>query len=129
MWEVMSHHATNIRQIAQDDDGFEIRSMRDSLDDSDLENGNPKVTPPDSGPSSTGTADGLNVAAGSAASRSGPPHHRSVSPLPAPKPQRPTSLPRASLDGETIFAVGEDEDKWSDSEDGEREGLVGKKSS
>jgi hypothetical protein len=40
-----------------------------------------------------------------------------------------SNLPRESLDGETIFAVG-DEDKWSDDEDGgdgeEREGLVGK---
>jgi len=105
--------------------------MHDSLDDSDLENGGQKVTPPDSGPSSTGTTDGLSLPLGpsAGAGSSGPPHHRSVSPLPAPKPQRPASLPRASLDGETIFAVGEDEDKWSDSEDGEREGLVGKKSS
>ena len=57
--------------------------------------------------------------------------HRAVSPLPAPKPTRPASVPRASLDGETIFAVGEDEEgKWSDdeSEAEEREGLVGKRS-
>jgi hypothetical protein len=112
-------------QLAQDDDGFEIRSMRDSLDDdSDLENGGPKATPPDSGPSSTATNDGLPVPTAS----NRPPHHRAVSPLPAPKPQRPTSLPRASLDGETIFAVGEDEDKWSDDSDAEeRQGLVDKK--
>ncbi|KAF2665197.1 integral membrane protein [Microthyrium microscopicum] len=109
-------------EISQDDDGFEIRSMRDSLDDSDLEQGNSKITPPDSGPSSTGTHDG-NLIPHAAATQ----HHRSVSPLPAPKPQRPASLPRASLDGETIFAVGEDDDKWSDDEDSEeRKGLVGK---
>jgi hypothetical protein len=51
-----------------------------------------------------------------------------MSPLPAPKPTKPTPLPRESLDGDTIFAVGEDEDKWSEDEgDGEeRRGLVGK---
>jgi len=38
-----------------------------------------------------------------------------VSPLPAPKPQKPIIPPRESLDGDTIFAVGED-DKWSDDE-------------
>lgn len=41
--------------------------------------------------------------------------NRSESPLPAPKPQRPSSLTRESLDGDTIFAVGDD-DKWSDDE-------------
>jgi hypothetical protein len=38
-------------------------------------------------------------------------------------------VPRESLDGETIFAVGEDGDKWSDNEEGEAEEgkkLVGK---
>lgn len=44
-----------------------------------------------------------------------PARNRDVSPLPAPKPQKPASLPRESLDGDTIFAVGE-EDKWSDDE-------------
>jgi hypothetical protein len=42
--------------------------------------------------------------------------NRDVSPLPAPKPQKPIQPPRESLDGETIFAVGEDGDKWSDDE-------------
>jgi hypothetical protein len=107
-------------QISQDDEGFEINSIRDSLDDSDLENGpGPvKTTPPESGPSSTGTADGIRVP-------SEP--HRTVSPLPAPKPQRTSSLPKQSLDGETIFAVG-DEDKFSDESDAEEHaGLVPKK--
>ena len=40
----------------------------------------------------------------------------------ARKPSPP--LPRESLDGETIFAVGEDGDKWSDDGSGEDEGLV-----
>ena len=39
-----------------------------------------------------------------------------MSPLPAPKPQKPIVPPRESLDGDTIFAVGED-DKWSSDED------------
>jgi hypothetical protein len=90
--------------------------------DSDVEDnaGKSNHTPPDSDPSSTGTTEGAF----------NPPmnNHRSVSPLPAPKPTRPSNLPRASLDGETIFAVG-DEDKWSDESDGEEhEGLVSKKS-
>jgi hypothetical protein len=114
-------------QLAQDDEGFEINSVRDSLDDSDLENGDsrPKVrTPSDSVPSSTGSGEGAGR------SSAPPPYdrHRDESPLPAPKPTKPAPLPRESLDGDTIFAVGEDEDKWSDDEgDGEeREGLVGK---
>ena len=37
------------------------------------------------------------------------------SPLPAPQAQKPIVPPRESLDGDTIFAVGED-DKWSDDE-------------
>ena len=40
---------------------------------------------------------------------------RDVSPLPAPQAQKPIVPPRESLDGDTIFAVGED-DKWSDDE-------------
>ena len=48
--------------------------------------------------------------------RSPPPFNRDVSPLPAPRPQKPVVPPRESLDGDTIFAVGED-DKWSDDED------------
>jgi hypothetical protein len=42
-------------------------------------------------------------------------HARDVSPLPAPQAQKPIVPPRESLDGDTIFAVGED-DKWSDDE-------------
>jgi hypothetical protein len=127
-------------QIAQDDEGFEINSVRDSLE-SDVEVGaapgrHAQHTPPGSGPSSTGTAEGIATAARSASATTGAAtaarqhDHRAVSPLPAPKPTRPASVPRASLDGETIFAVGEDEGKWSDdeSEAEEREGLVGKRS-
>jgi hypothetical protein len=109
-------------QIAQDDEGFEIGSVADSLMDSDVEDnvGRSAHTPPGSNPSSTGTTEGAHVVPHS--------NHRSISPLPAPKPTRPSNLPRTSLDGETIFAVG-DEDKWSDESDNEEhERLVSKKS-
>jgi hypothetical protein len=41
---------------------------------------------------------------------------RDLSPVP-PKPVPSAARTRESLDGETIFAVGEDGDKWSDDED------------
>lgn len=54
-----------------------------------------------------------------------------LSPVP-PKPINDNSRPRHSLDGETIFAVGEDGDKWSDDDESprnssERQKLTGKK--
>ncbi|EFE37282.1 hypothetical protein TRV_08093 [Trichophyton verrucosum HKI 0517] len=68
-------------ELAQDDDGFEIRSVTSSLDEEDaVEN-----------PSGRGT------------SRS-----------PAGTKANTGSQARHSLDGETIFAVGEDMDRWSD---------------
>ncbi|KAK7612032.1 lung seven transmembrane receptor-domain-containing protein [Phyllosticta paracitricarpa] len=84
-------------EIAQDDEGFEIASLRDSLDEEDIGPDVPHAYDP--------------------APRSMPlgVDSRSESPLPAPKPQRPSSLTRESLDGDTIFAVGDD-DKWSDDE-------------
>lgn len=82
-------------EIAQDDEGFEIASLRDSLDD---EEGGERAYDP-----------GLRPAAPRSESRD-------ASPLPAPRPQKPVIPPRESLDGDTIFAVGED-DKWSDDED------------
>ncbi|KAG9887713.1 hypothetical protein KCU94_g16563, partial [Aureobasidium melanogenum] len=100
--------------IAQDDEGFEIASMRSSLDfdDPDLEGAPPAYDAP------------RNNASSSTA-------NRDASPLPAPKPTRPASLPRESLDGETIFAVGgedDDEERWSE-DDSENEGkrLTGSK--
>lgn len=54
--------------------------------------------------------------------------NRDASPLPAPVPQRPLNVARASLERETIFAVGE-EDRDSDisdddDDDEERKGLT-----
>ncbi|EKG15660.1 Transmembrane receptor eukaryota [Macrophomina phaseolina MS6] len=92
-------------EIAQDDEGFEIASLRDSLDEEDRGPNDPPAYDP----------------APTRSNISGP--DRTESPLPAPKPQRPSHLPRESLDGDTIFAVGDD-DKWSDddldSQDGGR---------
>ncbi|BDD55904.1 hypothetical protein MPDQ_003282 [Monascus purpureus] len=89
-------------EIAQDDDGFEIRSFGTSLDEERGGEGN----------------------AGNEAGRD-------LSPVP-PKPVPSAPRQRDSLDGETIFAVGEDGDKWSDDEEesprnsGERKRLTGK---
>lgn len=81
-------HVTNrFHQIAQDDEGFEIASFGGSLDEEDARS-------PD------------------------PPHvggNGSLSPVP-PKPINDNTPARPSLDGETIFAVGEDQDKWSEDE-------------
>ncbi|KAF2111398.1 lung seven transmembrane receptor-domain-containing protein [Lophiotrema nucula] len=88
-------------EIAQDDEGFEIASMRDSLDEEEGASDRPPAYDPAPRAHNTSSAGGFN---------------RDVSPLPAPKPQKPVIPPRESLDGDTIFAVGED-DKWSDDED------------
>ena len=63
------------------------------------------------------------------APRGGSSSHRDASPLPAPTPKKPATLPRESLDGETIFALG-DEDKLTDDEDSDSENkrLTGKSS-
>lgn len=91
-----------ITQLAQDDDGFEIRSFGSSFDEERLSN--------------DGGAD--NGAS------------RELSPVP-PKPVGTAPPQRESLDGETIFAVGDDADRWSDDEEsprnsGEKKRLTGK---
>lgn len=82
-------------QLAQDDDGFEIRSFGSGLDEED-----PLDAPPE--------YPGSSAAMG----------RRDLSPVP-PKPVS-ASNQRASLDEETIFAVGEDGDKWSDDDESPR---------
>ncbi|KAL1628623.1 Membrane protein ptm1 [Neofusicoccum ribis] len=84
-------------ELAQDDDGFEIASLDGSIDEEDHDSSLPPAYDP------------------APRSANAPNRHNTESPLPAPKPQRPSSLPRESLDGDTIFAVGDD-DKWSDDE-------------
>ena len=106
-----------INQIAQDDEGFEIASLRSSLDTEEGGNDHPPAYDP-ARHQPRGNAD----------------MHRDVSPLPAPRAQKPVVPPRESLDCDTIFAVGED-DKWSDDElepgspasDGERARLTARK--
>ena len=77
--------------MQDDDGGFEIASYRGSLDDIDEDHAL------DTGTSEHNSQD----------------HIASTTP---PKPN-PTPPSRQSLDGETIFAVGEDGDKWSEDED------------
>ncbi|KAK2754569.1 hypothetical protein FQN54_006970 [Arachnomyces sp. PD_36] len=78
-------------ELAQDDDGFEIRSFGSSFDEERMST--------DERPT--------NSAA------------RELSPVP-PKPVGTAPAHRESLDGETIFAVGEDGDRWSDDDESPR---------
>jgi hypothetical protein len=89
-------------QISQEDDGFEIRSLASSMDE--------EATP---GSSDHRPTEGIQ---------------RSRSPA-APQPATASQPSRPSLDGETIFAVGEEDgDRWSDDESPrnstERKGLM-----
>ncbi|KAL9043731.1 MAG: hypothetical protein Q9214_003091 [Letrouitia sp. 1 TL-2023] len=88
-------------EIAQDDEGFDMGSFGGSLDEEDARS----PVGMDRQPSGQ------------------------LSPVP-PKPVNERAGGRASLDGETIFAVGEDADKWSDDESPrnseERQKLTGK---
>lgn len=92
-------------QLAQDDDGFEIRSFSSALEEE---------------VGLTGAEAEAHVS-----------EDRDLSPVP-PKPVAAAPRQRGSLDGETIFAVGDDADKWSENGDesprnsGERERLTGK---
>ncbi|KAL9106565.1 MAG: hypothetical protein Q9227_008411 [Pyrenula ochraceoflavens] len=102
-------------EIAQDDDGFEIRSLADSLDEED---------PMAHSPTVGGVhADGYGFAPG-AGSRGASPNPRMGN------GNATTGKPRESLDGETIFAVGEEGDRFSDSDEdddserGERKKLA-----
>ncbi|PGH19419.1 hypothetical protein AJ80_03919 [Polytolypa hystricis UAMH7299] len=99
-------------EIAQDDDGFEIRSLASSMDEEE----------------GFGLPEDRH-----GADRT--PDERDLSPVP-PKPvnsshQQSHHHHRPSLDGETIFAVGEDGDRWSDDESPrnstERKGLMNDK--
>jgi hypothetical protein len=100
----------SVTQIAQDDDGFDLAS-RDSLDlGEDLEAGE-----------GDGAATPKPPAYDSLPGRSA--NNRDVSPLPAPIPQKPSTLPRESLDGEMMFDIGSEVEDDSDS-DGEGRRLT-----
>ncbi|KAA8618624.1 Transmembrane receptor eukaryota [Pyrenophora tritici-repentis] len=71
-------------EIAQDDEGFEIASLRESLDEEERGADQPPSYDP--------------------GQRSNNINARDASPLPAPQAQKPIVPPRESLDGDTIFA-------------------------
>jgi hypothetical protein len=95
-------------QLAQDDEGFEIADFgaEESGDDEEEGRGGDRTQPGQEGP------------------RYDPPSK------PVTKSNVTRDIPRESLDGETIFAVGEDGDRWSEDEEhednGEDEKLVEK---
>ncbi|KAL2134274.1 hypothetical protein VTI74DRAFT_641 [Chaetomium olivicolor] len=111
-------------EIAQEDDGtFEIAN---------LDIGNPDESDDEEARVESAKGTTQNAGNNSAAAGQSSLNNRSLSSqqqqrgqaaaAPARKPSPP--LPRESLDGETIFAVGEDGDKFSDDESGEESGLV-----
>lgn len=93
-------------ELAQDDEGFEIADFGAEEDD-------------DEDPENAGAHRGDRTQPG----QEGPRYDPAQAHVPKP-------IPRESLDGETIFAVGEDGDKWSDDESDDEEGgkLVTKNS-
>jgi len=105
-------------EIAQDDDGtFEINNMDIGVpDDSDDEEARVGGAP-----KTTGPAGGSDQSLPRYEPPSGPPPAANGS-----QARKDVQPPRDSLDGETIFAVGEDGDKFSDDEEGsgEESGLV-----
>ncbi|KAK5687205.1 Membrane protein ptm1 [Elasticomyces elasticus] len=107
-------------EIAQDDDGFEIASMRDSLD-IDLDDpeamGGSKPPPPPGydAPNYAGVDRERDL-------------RRDVSPLPAPIPTKPSPLQRRSLEADTMFALEDERDSDEESEERDREerrGMMG----
>lgn len=120
-------------EIAQEDDGtFEIANLDignpDESDDEDEEarvgsvkNGNNQQSQQQQGVTSAGSS--------AQSSRQSPSQSQSQSQQlraqPSSAARKPSPSPRDSFDdGETIFAVGEDGDKFSDDESGEESGLV-----
>ncbi|KAB5557948.1 lung seven transmembrane receptor-domain-containing protein [Coniochaeta sp. 2T2.1] len=111
-------------EIAQDDDGnFEIANLDiGAPDDSDEdEESRPGGKPVNGGVSASGPAAPAPRYEASAPQSSGV-QARSAATATATQSHQP--LHRDSLDGETIFAVGEDGDKFSDDGSDEESGLV-----
>ncbi|KAK3375289.1 lung seven transmembrane receptor-domain-containing protein [Podospora didyma] len=111
-------------EIAQEDDGtFEIANLDiGAPDDSDDEEANVGVPNKQQNGTSRAAAPG---GAGGAAPNGEQHPYGGYAPPSGAGPQRRPSPPRDSFDGETIFAVGEDGDKFSDDEgSGEESGLV-----
>lgn len=100
-------------ELAQDDEGFEIADFgAEDDEDDDLE--------------SAGAHRGDRNQPGQEGARYDPVSSAKHTRLPSGA-NTAKELPRDSLDGDTIFAVGEDGDRWSDdgSDDEERGKLVG----
>jgi hypothetical protein len=111
-------------EIAQEDDGtFEIANLDiGAPDDSDDEDEEARIGRPK--PQNGGLAVAANGAGQSQAQQQQQQQQRGYAP-PTGQKRRAVSPLRDSLDGETIFAVGEDGDKFSDDEgSGEESGLV-----
>jgi hypothetical protein len=137
-----------VSQLAQDDDGFEIRSIhsRDSLDDLDSPDGEPRKGSKQADDldleraafSSGGGSSGLGGmgTVGSAAERSRSPNIAAAAAGVgagvglaggvAAQKETGTRLPRESLDGETIFAVGDEDEDWNEGEPEEEGGEMDK---
>lgn len=97
-------------ELAQDDEGFEIADFGAEDDDED-------------DPENAAARKGDRTQPG----QEGPRYDPAPSAAAPSKPASKAAPPRESLDGETIFAVGEDNDRWSDDEsEEERGGLVKK---
>ncbi|KAI4258614.1 MAG: hypothetical protein LQ352_001149 [Teloschistes flavicans] len=114
-------------EIAQDDEGFEIASFGESADEEDARSPTREEI----------RNAGASGAAGAGAGRGGDVRGKEaeLSPVP-PKPVSEAGASgrgqRSSLDGETIFAVGEEGERWSEDDEsprdsGERQKLTGKK--
>ena len=112
-------------QLAQDDDGgFEIASFGGSED----EGYDPELASP-GGPNALKKKATFNGnARNNNSNNNSAPNGEAADGSLSFEPPKPHHQPgRASLDGETIFAVGDEGDKWSDDEDEEeRKGLTGK---
>jgi hypothetical protein len=114
-------------QLAQDDDGFDLRSIhsRDSLDDLDSPTTKPQNKKDEEAAldlerGAFGGGSGL----GGMGSVGAPDRGRSPAAGPSQSAGR-TRPPRESLDGETIFAVGDDME-WSEGEPEEDGGEADK---
>ncbi len=112
-------------EIAQEDDGtFEIANLDiGNPDESDDEEARVDSAKQPQQPQN-GASVHLAAQAG-AGSRQQQPQQSSLRAQPSVAARKPSPSPRDSFDdGETIFAVGEDGDKFSDDESGEESGLV-----
>ncbi|KAK4106740.1 hypothetical protein N658DRAFT_491366 [Parathielavia hyrcaniae] len=113
-------------EIAQEDDGtFEIANLDignpDESDDDDEEArvGSAKKTPENGASTAQGGVSGGGGGGSAAGASAGVQAGAGSRPQPQQRQpaQQSSSQPRDSLDGETIFAVGEDGDKFSDDDD------------